>query len=176
MERSLLKLGVNLVNNTQVLGVREDAAWKITLTVSGRGPLVTDLYLPLFGTKVNTKFIPSRLLDPAGNLNLGRKMRVLGTENIWGIGDVGNVEAKYWTVMEAQVAYLSPALHLVLTDKEDQVKEYMPSAKKMVFISMGRKYATGQFGRWKLQRWMVSWPKGRSLFVQDAPAFVNGKT
>lgn len=61
-------------------------------------------------------------------------------------------------------------------DKADQVEDYSPSAKNVVFISMGRKYATGQIGSWKLQRWMVSWPQGRSLFVRDAPAFVNGKT
>lgn len=80
VERNLLKLGVELVINTHVLGAREDAAGPLTLTLSGRGPIITDLYLLLFGTKVNTKFIPPRLLDPAGNLNLGSKMRVLGTE------------------------------------------------------------------------------------------------
>lgn len=175
VERCLLRLGVRLIHNTQVLGSRGDGAGKTVLTLSGQGPMTTDLYLPLFGTKVNTKFIPSRLLDPAGNLNLGRKMRVLGTENIWGLGDVGNVEVKQWTVMEAQVAHLSMALQLVLTGKLDRVKEYMPSTKRMVFISMGKKYATGQVGNWKLPRLMVSWPKGRSLFLGNAPAFVNGK-
>ncbi|TID25970.1 Valine-tRNA ligase [Venturia nashicola] len=176
VERSLLRLGVDLKHNTQVLGSQEDDAGKTILTLSGQGPIKTDLYLPLFGTKVKTKFVPPKLLDPAGNLNLSRKMRVLGTENIWGLGDVGNVEAKQWTVMEAQVAHLSMALQLVLTGKLDQVKEYAPSTKKLVFISMGRKYAAGQVGNWKLPRWMVSWPKGRSHFVGDAPAFVNGKT
>jgi hypothetical protein len=160
--------------NTHVLGAREDARRKTILTLSGRAPLVTDLYLPLFGTKVNTRFIPSMLLDPAGNLNLGKKLRVLGTDNLWAVGDVGNVEVKQWMVMDAQVCHLSKALHLVLTGREDQVKEYTPSGKKMMFISMGKKYATGQFGDWKLRQWMVAYPKGRGLFVEGPLAFVNG--
>ncbi|QDS73428.1 hypothetical protein FKW77_008500 [Venturia effusa] len=175
VEKSLMRLGVNLVHNTQVLNSHEDVAGKTILTLSGQASITADLYLPLFGTKVNTSFVPPRLLDPAGNLNLGRKMRVLGTDNVWGLGDVGNVEAKQWTVIDAQVAHLSMALQLVLTGRSDQVKEYTPSAKKMMFISMGRRYATGQFGSWKLHRWIVSWAKGRSLFVGDAPAYVNGK-
>jgi len=101
---------------------------------------------------------------------------VLGTENIWGIGDIGNVETKQWTVKEAQVAHLFTALHLVLTGQQNQVKEYTPLSKKRVFISIGKKYAIGQIGSWKLQRWMVSYPKGRALFVGEAPAFVNGKS
>jgi hypothetical protein len=45
----------------------------------------------------------------------------------------------------------------------------------MVFISMGKKYATGQIGEWKLFGWMVSWVKGRSLFVDTAKGYVDGK-
>jgi hypothetical protein len=78
-------------------------------------------------------------------------------------------------VMDAQVCHLSRALHLVLTGREAQVKEYTPSGKKMMFISMGKRYATGQSEDWKLRRWMVAYPKGRRLFVEGAPAFVKGK-
>ena len=103
-------------------------------------------------------------------------MRVTGTKNIWGIGDVGNLEAKQLTVTDAQIIYLSSALHSVLTDEGRQVaKEYKPSSKKMIFITMGKKYATGQIGQWRLWGWITAYVKGRMLFVDTAEGYVGGK-
>jgi NADH dehydrogenase FAD-containing subunit len=175
VEQDLQKLGVKLLHKTQVMNAQEDATGNTILSLSNGLSLITDLYLPLFGMKVNTSFVPSNLLDPAGNLALDMSMKVVGTKNIWGIGDVGNLEVKQVTVTDAQIIHLATALHLVLSGKEDQVKEYKPSEKMMVFITMGKKYATGQIGGWKLPGWMVSYPKGRALFVDTASAYVNGK-
>ena len=144
------------------------------LNVDG-ATILTDLYLPLFGVQVNTSFVPQTLLDDAGNLNLEKTMRVSGTQNVWGIGDVGNIEAKQLTVTDAQIIHLSSVLDSVLTEKGDDVKEYKPSAKTMVFISLGKKFAIGQIGDWKLWGWMVSYVKGRKLFVDTAQGYVGGK-
>ncbi|KAK9312809.1 hypothetical protein V1524DRAFT_354379, partial [Lipomyces starkeyi] len=106
VETDLQKLGVKLVRNTQVKGVRtnangeEDAAVQTTLTLSNGSTLVADLYLPLFGVQVNTSFVSASLLDSAGNLVLDKTMRVVGTKNVWGIGDVGNLDAKQVTVTD----------------------------------------------------------------------------
>lgn len=137
--------------------------------------ILADLYLPLFGVKVNTSFVPQSLLDDAGNLNLEKTMRVSGTQNVWGIGDVGNIEAKQLTVTDAQIIYLSNVLDSVLTEKEDHVKDYKPSPKTMVFVSLGKKFAIGQIGDWRLWGWMVSYVKGRKLFVDTAQGYVSGK-
>lgn len=181
VERDLQKLGVKLVRKTQVEGVRtnakgeEDAAVQTTLTLSNGSTLVADLYLPLFGVQVNTGFVPESLLDSAGNLVLDKTMRVVGTKNVWGIGDVGNLEVKQLTVTDAQILYLSAALDSVLTGEGGQVKEYKPSGKTMIFITMGKKYAIGQMGGWKLWGWVVSYVKGRTLFVDTAQGYVGGK-
>ena len=99
-----------------------------------------------------------------------------GTKNIWGIGDVGNLEAKQLTVTDAQIIHLSSALHTVLTgDGKQVVKEYKPSSRKMIFITMGKKYATGQIGEWRLWGWITAYVKGRLLFVDTAEGYVGGK-
>jgi len=181
VERDLQRLGVKLVDNTHVKDVEtnanreKDAPRQTTLTLSNGSSLVADLYLPLFGVQVNTSFVPASLLDSAGNLNLDKTMCVMGTKNIWGIGDVGNMESKQLTVTDAQILHLSAALDSVLTGESAHVKEYKPSEKTMIFITMGKKYATGQIGGWKLWGWIVSYVKGRMLFVDTAQGYVSGK-
>lgn len=181
VERDLQKLGVKLVRNTQVKSAQtnakgeEDTAAHTTLTLSNGSTLVADLYLPLFGVQLNLSFVPGSLQDSAGNLSLDKTMRVVGTENVWGIGDVGNLEPKQLTVTDAQIIHLSTALDSVLTGESGQVKEYKPSGKMMIFITMGKKYATGQIGGWKLWGWITSYVKGRLLFVDTAPGYVSGK-
>ena len=185
VERDLQKLGVKLIRNTQVKEAQTDntkrerdvaVAQTTTLTLSNGSSLTADLYLPLFGVQVNTGFLPPSLLDSAGNLSLDRTMRVTGTKNIWGIGDVGNREAKQLTVTDAQIIHLSSALHSVLTSEcKHVVKEYKPSTKKMIFITMGKKYATGQIGQWRLWGWITAYVKGRLLFVDTAKGYVGGK-
>ena len=181
VERDLEKLGVRLVRNAQVKSVEtngnreKDAAAQSTLTLSNGSTLVADLYLPLFGVQVNTSFVPASLLDSAQNLALEKTMRVAGTKNVWGIGDVGNLEAKQLTLTDAQIIHLSAALDSVLTREGGQVKEYKPSGKTMIFITMGKKYATGQIGGWKLWGWITSYVKGRTLFVDTAGGYVGGK-
>ena len=185
VEKDLQKLGVKLIRNTQVKATQMDntettkdisVAQTTTLTLSDGSTLSTDLYLPLFGVKVNTGFVPPSLLDSAGNLALDKTMRVTGAKNIWGIGDVGNLEAKQLTVTDAQIIHLSKALHSVITGEGKQlVKEYKPSSKMMIFITMGKKYATGQIGGWKVWGWIVAYVKGRMLFVDTAKGYVGGK-
>jgi NADH dehydrogenase FAD-containing subunit len=183
-EKDLQKLGVKLVHNTRVEKSNIDGGQKneqgeweatqITLTLSDGSTLGTNLYLPLFGVKMNTSFVPANLLDSTGSIVLEKTMRVAGTENIWGIGDVGNLEPKQVTVIDGQIIHLSAALDSVLTG-EGQVKDYMVG-KAMIFITMGRKYATAQIGRWKLWGWITAYVKGRNIFVDTAKQYVDGKT
>ena len=77
---------------------------------------------------------------------------------------------------DAQIIHLSAALHTILTEEGGQVKPYKPSSKRLIFITMGKKYATGQIGGWKLWAWMVAYVKGRALFVDTAQGYVGGKS
>ncbi|KAI9816928.1 MAG: hypothetical protein M1827_001573 [Pycnora praestabilis] len=118
----------------------------ISSTLTNGITLVADLYLPLFGLLSNMSFVPASLLDSAGNLVLKKTMREVGTKNVWGIGDLGNLKEKQGTVRGAQISYQSATRDLTFSGEDRMVKDYELSKKTMIFITMGKKYATGQIG------------------------------
>lgn len=175
VDKDLQKLGVKLIKSTRVTNSKTDSNGKgTTVTFSNGSTLTAQLYLPLHGITVNTAFVPPNLLDAKSNLNLEQTMQVSGTENIWGIGDVGNIEAKQLTVTDNQIIHLAGALDTVLSGA-GAVKAYEPMDKAMIFIALGKRFATGQIGNWKLFGFMVAWVKGRKLFVDTAEGYVGGK-
>ncbi|KAG9502556.1 hypothetical protein J7337_005386 [Fusarium musae] len=173
--RDLKTLGVKLIYNARVTEAKKGERGQATeVHLSNGNTLTTDLYLPLYGIKLNTSFVPQSFLDSGGNIKLDERMRVAGTKNIWGIGDVGNIDPKQLTITDNQIIHLATALDVTLTGKGD-IKSYQPATKKMLFVSLGKKYATGQIGNWKLFSFMVSYVKGRKLFVDTAEGYVGGK-
>ena len=171
----LAKLGVNVVSGTRVENaekVKDGSSWSLKL--SNGSALTADLYLPFHGVTVNTSFVPAELLDERANVKQDETFRVVNTENIWAIGDVGNTEAKQLTLTDGQIVHLATALDAVLTGAPE-VPEYKPENKTLLFLSLGKKYATGQIGTWRLWGWMVAWVKGRKLFVDTAKDYVDGK-
>jgi apoptosis-inducing factor 2 len=179
VEKDLQKLGVKLIRNAKVdnsqanTKVNGGVASQTTIRLSNGNSIVADLYLPLFGVKLNTTFIPAKFLDSTGSIILDNMMRVKGTNNIWGIGDVGNLEPKQVTVIDAMIIHLSSALHAALGGKAE-LKEYK-LGKPMIFITMGKKYAIGQIGGFKLWGLIVAHVKGRNIFVDTAKKYVDGQ-
>jgi NADH dehydrogenase FAD-containing subunit len=175
LDTDLQKLGVTLVRKTRVeaVNVSSDDKTQI-LSLDNGSTLVTDLYLPTHGIRLNNSFVTDSFLDSRGNVNLDTMMRVVGTENVWAIGDVSNAGPKQLTVTDSQITYLANALDAVLTDKTP-VAPYKPTDKTMIFLSLGKKYATGQIGNWRLWGVLVSYVKGRNLFIDTAQGYVSGK-
>ncbi|RVD84631.1 uncharacterized protein DFL_006370 [Arthrobotrys flagrans] len=171
----LQKLGVEVIYKTKVETTTKETSGQTKLVLSNGESLTTDLYLPLFGVQLNTGWLPPSLLDEAGNVQLDSYMRVKGTTNVWGIGDVGNLEPKQVTSTDAQIIDLAENLDFVLTGCESQIKEHKVADKKMIFITLGKSYATGQISWWKVWGWLVAYIKGRKIFVDSAPNYVNGK-
>lgn len=179
VEKDLQKLGVRLIHNAKVHDIQSSEkvnghAAKTSINLSNGTTVVADLYLPLFGVKLNTTFVPSNLLDSTGSVTLDKTMRVQGTKNIWGIGDVGNLEPKQVVVIDGMIIHLSAVLNTALTG-QGELKEYKP-AKSMFFVTMGKKFGTGQIGGWRLWGWLVTYVKGRNIFVDTAKPYVDGKT
>ena len=175
VDKDLQKLDVKLIKNARVTDSKISPDGKqTTVTLSNGSTLTTPLYLPLHGITVNTSFVPGALLDEKSSLKLEKTMRVSGTENIWGIGDVGNLEPKQLTVTDGQIIHLAATLDAVLTG-QGVVKDYEPANKAMIFLALGKKFATGQIGNWKLFGFMVAYVKGRKLFVDTAEGYVGGK-
>lgn len=173
IDNDLQKLGVKLIRNARVSDTTIDGK-QTKITLSNGLSRTVDLYLPVHGAIPNTSFLPSSLLDSDLNLQLDNTLRVSGTKNIWGIGDVGNLEPKQLTVTDQQIIHLANALDVVVTGN-GQVAEYKKMDKTMIFVALGRRFATGQIGGWKVFGWLVAWIKGRKLFVDTAKGYVDGK-
>lgn len=176
LNKDLEKLGVVTIRNTRVTGSHNDGPGALTTVHLSNGSTASaDLYLPLHGIKLNTSFIPSFFLDSRGNVKQEESMRVAGSRNIWALGDLCSFEPKQLTFTDNQIIHLSHALDEVLTRSSAKIEPYCPVGKTMVFISLGKKFATGQIGAWKLWGFVVAYVKGRKLFVNTAEGYVGGK-
>ncbi|OAA74940.1 Pyridine nucleotide-disulfide oxidoreductase, FAD/NAD(P)-binding domain protein [Akanthomyces lecanii RCEF 1005] len=172
-EGDLLKLGVKLLRGKRVNSV-STADTGTKLTFSDGSEMQTDCYLPLFGLKTNTSFVPPAWLDSEGNVSVDDHFRVIGTGNAWALGDVGSMEPKQITITDNQIMYLAEHLDALLTGAPPS-KAYEPEKKTLIFLSLGKSYATGQVGNWRLFGFLVSWVKGRRLFTDAARAYVGGE-
>ncbi|OHE91844.1 hypothetical protein CORC01_12852 [Colletotrichum orchidophilum] len=172
--KSLQQLKVKLVTNARVTEADTSGASK-TIKLSNGETLTADLYLPLFGVRPNSSFIPEHLLDAQGNLKLKHDLRVEGLTNVWGVGDVGNLETKQLMRAEGQALHLSDNLDAVLTGNETKVKDLKLTLKPQVFVTIGKKKGTGQFNTMKLPGFIVSAAKAKTFFSEKAPGLVQGK-
>ncbi|KAF3928266.1 hypothetical protein AA313_de0208217 [Arthrobotrys entomopaga] len=174
IETSLQKLGVQTIHSAKVQTMTDSPDGKTAIQLSNGETLICDLYIPLFGVQVNTNWLPPSFLDESGSVQLDNFMKVKGTTNVWGIGDVGNLEPKQITNTDQQIIYLAETLDALLLGQEVK-KQYKPLDKPRIFITLGKSYGTGQINSWKVWGWTVSWIKGRKIFVDTAPGYVGGK-
>ncbi|KAH7009030.1 hypothetical protein EDB80DRAFT_717782 [Ilyonectria destructans] len=170
----LEKLQVKIVHRVRVatLDKRGDQA---SITLSDGKKIATDLYLPLYGMRPNSQFLPAHLLDERGSLNLDKTLRVTGLDNVWGVGDVGNLEPKQLIYAERQALHLADNLDAVLTGNSDGVKELKPTVTPQVFVTLGKKKGTGQYNWVKVPSFVVNAAKGKTLFTEKASGFIAGK-
>ncbi|CAG9951134.1 unnamed protein product [Clonostachys rosea f. rosea IK726] len=111
----LASFGAKLIRNARAVNSTKTDTGKTVVELSSGSNLEADLYLPLYGSRPNTQFVPTHLLDDRGNLKLETNLRVQGLHNVWGVGDVGNLESKQLIYAERQALHLGSNLHAVLT-------------------------------------------------------------
>ncbi|KAL6915247.1 hypothetical protein ACHAPO_011108 [Fusarium lateritium] len=174
-EKVLSKMNTTIIRNVKVVDAKSVGSSQ-SITLSDGKVLDADVYLPLFGLHANSSFLPPVILDDKGNVKLDNKLRVTGTDNVWGVGDIGNLETKQATKADAQLIHLAKSLDAVLVGNSAGVLEYKKSEKPMIFVTLGKKTGTGQMGNMKAFGWMVSYVKGRTLFVEKGQPIAEGKS
>jgi NADH dehydrogenase FAD-containing subunit len=178
-ESELTKMKVELVRKVRVTGVEDAGLSGKKLTLSDGKTLSADLYLPLYGVRPNTGFIPPHLLDSNGNLKLQKTLQVVGHQNVWGVGDVGNVENKQAVRAEAQVIHLFSNLQAVLVGNAaaaaPSLAEYKPAEKTTLVVTLGPKKGTGQIGTFKVFSFLVAFIKGKTIFMEKFQGLIEGK-
>ncbi|QYT05874.1 Pyr_redox_2 domain-containing protein [Trichoderma simmonsii] len=172
----LEKLKVKLVPNTKVTAVEYSGNDTILTLTSSDGKtrtLTTQAYLPTTGGTPNSSFVPAALLDSEGYINQTASLQAKGYNNIFVIGDIGNLEGSKAGVADAQTVHLIKALPIYL--KGGAMPVYTPSTKVMVGITLGRSRGTGQMGSFKVFSFLIHYAKGRFLGTDYAHLIAAGK-
>ncbi|KAL2137771.1 hypothetical protein VTI28DRAFT_8315 [Corynascus sepedonium] len=160
--------------------------------------LEADLLIPTYGITPNTAFLPASMLDERGYARQTTRLRAPGHENVFVVGDVGNLEEPQAVHADAQAVHAAGLLEarLLLPPLGGSVKEgtqssstaakrggeegvkedeYKPIDKIMFAVTLGRNRGTGQFGSWKLWSLLVWFTKGRYLGTNHAAEVVRGE-
>lgn len=170
----LEKLKVKIIPGVHVTSTNT-TDHQASVTLSDGQTLLADLYLPLYGMRPNSQFIPSQLLDSRGNLKLDKNLRVTGVDNVWGVGDVGDLEPKQLIYAERQAIHLGKNLDAVLVGRQEDVKDLKPTVTPQVFVTIGKKTGTGQYNWVRIPGFVVSAAKGRTFFSDKGSGLIAGK-
>lgn len=98
-----------------------------------------------------------------------------GLKNVWGVGDVGNLESKQLMRAEGQAFLLAENLDVVLSGAKSDVKELMLTLKPQIVITLGKEQGTGQFSCLRVPGFAVSALKGKNFFAAKGRGLVAGK-
>jgi hypothetical protein len=130
----LKNLNVTIKFNTRITTVTKNPSNnKTTLTLSTGDTLTTDLYIPTFGIKPNTSYMPTQYLDNKGYINVNTFFNLKGVKNIFAIGDCSSLENSQIITCDRQSVHLSKSLLLMLANKIPVA--YQPSGKRKLYLS-----------------------------------------
>ncbi|KAK7211751.1 hypothetical protein V2G26_018929 [Clonostachys chloroleuca] len=169
----LAGFGAKLIRNARAVNSTKTDTGKTVVELSNGSTLQADLYLPLYGSRPNTQFVPAHLLDDRGNLKLETNLRVQGLHNVWGVGDVGNLESKQLIYAERQALHLGSNLHAVLTG--GNVKPLPSTVTPQVFVTLGKNKGTGQYGWFRVPGFGITTTKGKDFFMSKGDGLIAGK-
>lgn len=78
---------------------------------------MADMYIPTFGVIPNSSYLPPEFLDANGFVKVDENLKVKGTEDVWAIGDVSDIEPARWIYCEKHSKYIAASFVSVLTNK-----------------------------------------------------------
>uniref|UniRef100_A0A0C4DIR5 FAD/NAD(P)-binding domain-containing protein n=1 Tax=Fusarium oxysporum (strain Fo5176) TaxID=660025 RepID=A0A0C4DIR5_FUSOF len=166
VKSSLEKLKVHVIRASQVTSVCQSGVGggKILEITNQNGNKMTvevDVYIPAFGTVPNSHFAPAHMLDASKRFKQTLDLRADGYENIFVIGDVGNLQTPNAKHVDDQVIQLSKILPAYLTGLE--LPKYVPDNSVVFAVSLGKGGGTGQLKSVKLFSLAVWLLKSRYL-------------
>lgn len=185
----LAQLKVKIMANTRVVGVTTAPAGKQSLALLTGGKdkkdktdttttttttkHETDLYIPTFGVRPSTAFVPAAMLDSDGRLKVDRDtLQATGHDNVFGLGDVTNAQAPNGKHADAQVRFLAPALQERLAGRA--MPTYKADDTFVFAVTLGPYRGTGQVGGWRLWGWIVRMTICKHMGTDYAPEIAAG--
>ncbi|KAK3308675.1 uncharacterized protein B0T15DRAFT_390154 [Chaetomium strumarium] len=178
-KKELERLKVKVITNAKA-AASSTSPNTITLTKpDGTTTSITaDLVIPTYGITPNTSFLPPAMLDSRGFVKQTARLRAEGHDNIFVVGDAGNLEDAQGLHTDAQVVHVVKFIDARLlgsAEAEAQVPDYKPADKVVLAASLGKNRGIGQVGKMRLWGWLIAWLKGKHLGTNHAAAFVRGE-
>lgn len=160
--KQLQNLKVEIKLQTKINGSAQMPDGRQELILSSGDRLIADMYIPTFGVKPNSSCIHDDFLGANKFVMVDEFLKVKGTEDVWAIGDVSNVEGSQILFCDNQSAYLAKNMVLILSGRTPL--SYKVSKSGMIIfliteleffptdlfievmgIQVGRKTGTGHF-------------------------------
>ncbi|KAJ0161360.1 Apoptosis-inducing factor 1 [Colletotrichum tanaceti] len=174
----LHKMNVKTIPDTKVTGVSAGADGRKTLELTDKSGKTTtlqaDAYVPTTGNIPNTSFLPASMLDKHGYVNQDTSLRLPGHEDIFVVGDVGNLEAGLARLVDQQTQHVVKSIQAHFTGAS-RPADYVVETRVLGGVTIGRDRATGQMGSWKLPSIVIWLFKGRYLGTDQAKGIAAGK-
>ncbi|KAK1760748.1 hypothetical protein QBC47DRAFT_368105 [Echria macrotheca] len=172
-KRELENLKVKVLVNRKVTGTSQKGAKTVIELDGGKETITTDLFLPTFGIIPNTSFVPAELLDARAYVKQTSSLQVQGQENVYVIGDAGNLQSATGKAADMEAVHLARGLDAKLVSKVP-VGELKVDPKVIFAVALGKRKGTGQMGNWKLWSFLIAWLKSKNLGTDTARDYVNG--
>ncbi len=177
---ALEKRNVKIIPNARVTSIitskssdgSETTSIELTTKDGTTQILKADVYLPAFGVTPNTAFAPAHLLAPSGQIKQTTRLRAEGYDNVFVLGDAGNLEDTRSISTDSQTHYLGRALQAYFVGGE--VEEYKPSGSFMIGVSIGKDTGAGQAMGVKVFGWIIWYFKSRTLGIEFVADIVAG--
>ncbi|MCJ1328911.1 hypothetical protein MMC10_005588 [Thelotrema lepadinum] len=171
--QALQSLQVDIKLQTKVTDLVQTANNQQQLTLSGGDKMITDLYIPTFGLIPNSSYVPAKFLNADGYVVVDRHLQVKGTENVWAVGDVSDVEPAQFITTDKQSAHLAKNIVSLLRDNNKTLLPYKVGSSRMMGLQIGKKAATGHYGSMRIPSFVVVRAR-KTLFVENMGPTVNG--
>lgn len=172
----LERFKVKLVPNTKVTKATPTADGTIVELTSKDGKTTTvtvGAYIPATGLRPNADFAPASLRDANGYIKTTQNLQAEGHNNIFVVGDVGNLEAKKAMIADAQVKHLIKGLPDYLLHGTP-VPLYKLDTRNAAVVTLGPKKSTGQMSGFKLPGFLGNFAKGKTMLTEKVPSLAAG--
>ncbi|KAK7418779.1 hypothetical protein QQX98_003797 [Neonectria punicea] len=164
-----LKVDIKLQTKVMGSGTLPDGRQELTLSDSDR--LIADMYIPAYGLTPNSSYVPTDFLNINGLVMVDEYLKVKGTEGVWAIGDVSDVEPSQFLTCDKQSVYLAKSIVSILRNKLPL--PYKVSASRFMGLQIGKTAGTGHYGNFKVPSFIIIRAR-RNLFIDNLGPTISG--
>lgn len=181
VHKMLEKAGVTVTYNAKIESATETEDGKTAVTLSNGRTHTVDFYIPAFGVKPNTDFLPATLKDDRGYVKTNAAtLRVDGAgARVYAVGDVSGVDKGGVLKMFSSVPVWGANFnHDILGEaKVATIKEktYTPKDDETQLVPIGPKGGVAAFMGWGMPSFILAQFKGKDYMAGSVSDFTEGK-